>query len=698
MPVRIELRGAVALLLFDNPPVNALSSALRAAIFDEVTALKARNEVTAIVLAGSGRCFCGGADIREFDGSARHAEPLVPSVIDVIEQSNKPVVAAIHGAALGGGCELALGCHYRVAVRDARLGLPEIKLGLMPGAGGTQRLPRLVGLEFALEMILSGEPVNAERACELGLVDRLAEGDLIDTAVTFAEERARSGETPRRVSSLNVPRPANADSLIEAARSRFLRRARGVIAQAHCLESVRNSLSMPFDFALARERELFVECRESEQSKAQRHLFFAEREAAKVPDVSRNTPVKAIHRAAVVGFGTMGAGIAVCFADAGIPVKVHDTSDAALDSGFERVHAIYEARVAKNRLNKADMSPRLSRITRAKSLGEMADADIVIEAIVEDLDAKCELFASLDALCKPEAILATNTSSLDVNAIAAATRRPDRVIGAHFFSPANVMKLMENVRADATSAETIASVMRLSKTLGKVGVVVGACDGFVGNRMYHNYTRQAAFLLEEGALPQQVDKVIYDFGFPMGPFAVGDLAGLDISWRIRRRREATRSPDERYSPIADRLCERGRFGQKSGAGWYRYQPASRKPLPDPEVESLILARSEEMGLRRREIAAQEIIERCIYVLINEGARILEEGIATRPGDIDVIWRYGYGFPVHRGGPMFYADRVGVKKIFGALEHHYQKHGDNALEPAPMIEALAKRNAGFYSSR
>ena len=696
MILKSERRGAVALLLFDNPPVNALSSGLRAAIFDQLSALQSRNEVAAIVFAGSGRCFCGGADIREFDQSARHVEPLVPALIDVIERLDKPVVAAIHGVALGGGLELALGCHYRVAARDARLGLPEVKLGLMPGAGGTQRLPRLVGLEAALEMILSGEPVSAERAHELGLVDELAGEEPVEAAVAFAQARAESGETPRRSSSLKVPAPADAESVLEAARVRFLRRARGLIAPDHCLESVKNALSMPFETAVARERELFIECRESEQSKAQRHLFFAEREAAKPPGLSRETPATEVRAAAVTGCGTMGAGIAVCFADAGIQVKVYDNSEAALDAGFDRMRAIYQAAVAKGKLTQPEMEARLSKITRAEELEPLAGMDLVIEAIVEDMEAKRRLFQTLDALCKPEAILATNTSSLDVNAIAAATERADRVIGTHFFSPANVMKLMEIVRTETTSTETLASVMRLSKSLNKVGVVVGVCDGFVGNRMYHNYTRQAAFLLEEGALPQQVDEVIYDFGFPMGPFAVGDLAGLDVSWRIRQRREATRPSEERYSPVADRLCEHGRFGQKSGAGWYHYEPGSRKPLPDPEVEALVVARSEEMGLARRNIQAQEIIERCIYVLINEGARILEEGIAGRPGDIDVIWRYGYGFPVHRGGPMFYADRIGVKKIRDALKRYHDKLGDAPLEPAPMIEALARKNAGFYS--
>jgi 3-hydroxyacyl-CoA dehydrogenase len=692
------VKDGIAVLFLDNPPVNALSAALRKVLYEEVTALCARDDVAAMVLAGRGRCFCGGADIHEFDKPDRHREPAVPALIEAIEVAGKPIVAAIHGVALGGGCELALGCHYRIASPDARLGLPETKLGLMPGAGGTQRLPRLVGLGPALEMILSGVAVTAARALEIGLLDRVTKDDLVEASVAFAKECASRAEPPERTSARAVPEAAgaDADAVLAAAGEKYLRRARGLIAPGHCIESVGNALRMSFDDAVARERELFLECRESEQSKAQRHVFFAEREAAKVAGFSREGPVEEIQRAAIVGCGTMGAGIAVCFANAGIPTVIQDASGEALAKGFERIRGVYDAAAGKGRISNDEAARRLARIQPVEAIDAVADADIVIEAVVEDMAVKQVVFQELDAVCKPAAILATNTSSLDVNAIAAVTSRPDKVVGTHFFSPANVMKLMENVRADKTSDATAAAVMKLSRTLGKVGVLVGVCDGFVGNRMYHNYTRQASFLLEEGALPGQVDKCIYDYGFPMGPFAVGDLAGLDISWRIRQRRAATRPANERYCPIADRLCERGRFGQKSGAGWYAYGADGRVPRADAQVETLIRERSLEMGIERREIDAQEIIERCVYLLVNEGARILEEGIARRPGDIDVIWIYGYGFPVHRGGPMFFADRVGLGNIRDALLRHYERHGDEALKPAPMIEDLAAANAGFYS--
>jgi 3-hydroxyacyl-CoA dehydrogenase len=698
MSMDTVVENGVAVLFLDNPPVNALSAALRKSLYEEVTALCARDDVAALVLTGRGRCFCGGADIREFDQPERHRDPPVPVLIDAIEAAGKPVVAAIHGVALGGGCELALGCHYRIASPDARLGLPEVKLGLMPGAGGTQRLPRLVGLQPALEMVVSGEAVTAERALQTGLVDRVTKNDLVEASVAFAQECASRAEPPERTSARAVPENAgvDTDAVLEAASKKYLRRARGLIAPGHCIESVGNALRMSFDDAVARERELFLECRESEQSKAQRHLFFAEREAAKVAGVSRETPVAEVQRAAIVGCGTMGAGIAVCFANAGITSVVQDASGEALAKGLERIRGIYAAAVSKGRISDEEAACRLARIQAVETIDAVADADIVIEAVVEDMAVKQALFRELDEICKQETILATNTSSLDVNAIAAATSRPDKVVGTHFFSPANVMKLMENVRADRTSDATVATVMKLSRTLAKVGVLVGVCDGFVGNRMYHNYTRQASFLLEEGALPGQVDKVLYEYGFPMGPFAVGDLAGLDISWRIRQRRAATRPADERYSPIADRLCERGRFGQKTGAGWYAYGADGRAPLADEEVENLIRERSLEMEIARREIDAKEVIERCVYVLVNEGARVLEEGIAQRPGDIDVIWIYGYGFPVHRGGPMFYADRLGLRVIRDALLRHYEAHGDEALKPAPMVEDLAAANAGFYS--
>jgi 3-hydroxyacyl-CoA dehydrogenase len=481
--------------------------------------------------------------------------------------------------------------------------------------------------------------------------------------------------------------------LFDEARKRIARRARGLIAPHRCIESVENALTLSFDEGMKREREFFVECVGSEQSKGQRHAFFAERQAGKIPDVPADTPVLSIESAAVIGCGTMGGGIAMNFANAGIPVRVLETDPEALDKGLGVIRKNYEGSVSRGRIGQAEMDTRMFLIGGTTGYADIKDADIVIEAVFEDMDLKKRVFARLDEVCKPEAILATNTSTLDVDEIAAATKRPEKVIGTHFFSPANVMKLMENVRGARSSPETIATVMRLSKTIGKVGVLVGVCDGFVGNRMLYAYTRQANFLLDEGALPQQVDKVIYDFGFPMGPFAMGDLAGLDVGWRIRQRRAKTRDPNERYSPIGDRVCELGRFGQKTGAGWYRYEAGSRTPIPDPEIEKLILGASRELGFTRRDIGEQEILERCLYPLINEGAKILEEGIAIRAGDIDVIWIYGYGFPIYRGGPMFYADQVGAQAVYEVMQRLHQEHGDG-LEPAALLEDLAKTGKGF----
>ncbi len=688
--VHSETRGAVAVITLDSPPVNALGQAVRAALVAEIAAAVEDPAIAALVLVGSGRCFSGGADIREFGSPPQ--DPHLRKVIEIAEDCPKPVVAAIHGVAVGGGLELALGCHYRVGAPSARLGLPEIKLGLLPGAGGTQRLPRVIGAAPALDIILSGDPIPAPKARALGLLDAVVDGDLTEGAVAFAETLIAEGRGPRKSRDQEMPVGPGAD-IFEAAREKIARRARGLIAPYRCIESVANAVKLTFEDGMKMEREYFVECLGSEQSAGQRHAFFAERQANKIPGVPKDTPVKAIESAAVIGCGTMGGGIAMNFANAGIPVRVLETSEEALDKGLAIIRKNYAGSVARGRISQEDMDGRMFLIGGATDYAQLEDADIVIEAVFEDMDLKKRIFAELDKACKPGAILATNTSTLDVNEIAAGTSRPEAVIGTHFFSPANVMRLMENVRGDKTAPETIASVMALTKRLGKVGALVGVCDGFVGNRMLHAYTRQANFLLEEGALPQQVDKVIYDFGFPMGPFAMGDLAGLDVGWRIRQGRAATRDPNERYSAIADKICERGRFGQKTGAGWYRYESGSRKPTSDPEIEKLILETSEELGRTRREIDDQEILERCLYPLINEGAKILEQGIAIRASDIDVIWIYGYGFPIHRGGPMFHADKVGPKAIYDAMCRLHQEHGD-LLKPAALLENLAKSGKRF----
>ena len=689
-PVEYEIRDGVAVISLNNPPVNALGTDVRRGVVEALGRAAEDEKVRAVVLTGRGRCFCGGADIREFGQPP--VEPQLPAVIATIEASLKPVVAALHGAAFGGGLELPLGCHYRLGAPSARVALPEVTLGLIPGAGGTQRLPRLIGAEHALAIILSGKPVKADKALSLGILDAVADEDgLLDAAMAFAMARADEGGPYQRARD---HKPTEPDAgLFDAERKKIERRARGLMAPWHCIESIENAFRLTFDEGLARERELFLECRESDQSAAQRHIFFAEREARKILGVPRDTAPKPIETAAIIGCGTMGTGIALVLADADIPVTIVDSDAGMLEKGLGRITSTCAGSVKRGRISQDAMNTCLSLVKGTTDIADIKDADIVIEAVFEEMDLKKEIFATLDAVCKPGAVLATNTSTLDVDEIAAATKRPDSVIGTHFFSPANIMRLMENVRGAETSELTIATVMALAGRLGKVGVLVGNCDGFVGNRMYHHYTRQAAFLLEEGALPQQVDKAIHDFGFAMGPFAVGDVAGLDVSWRIRQRRAKTRPPEERYSPIADRLCEMGRFGQKTGAGWYRYEDGSRSPVPDLAVEEVICGVSGEMGFSRRDIGEDEIIERCLYTLINEGAKILDEGMASRSSDIDVIWIYGYGFPKHRGGPMFYADRVGVGTVYDALCRLAEACGE-AFRPAPLLEKLAGKGKGF----
>ena len=687
--VEYATRDGVGVITLNNPPVNALGTGVRQGVADLVERARADGGVQAIVLTGAGRCFCGGADIREFGQPP--IPPSLPEVIDIIESCPKPVVAALHGVAYGGGFELPLGCHFRIAAPSARVALPEVTLGLIPGAGGTQRLPRLIGVEATVGVILSGKPVAATSALSMGIVDEIVDGDLVDAAIAFALACADKEGPPTRVRDLEVAEPE--PGFFEDGRKKIARRARGLIAPWHCIESIENTTKLPFDEGLKKERALFLECRESEQSKGQRHIFFAEREAAKIPDVPRDTPALAIQSVAVIGCGTMGAGIAMCVADAGIPVRILETDADVLEKWLARITKSCEGSVKRGRLSEAGKDACLGLIQGVTDIADIKDADIVIEAVFEDLDLKKEIFAKLDTVCRPGAILATNTSTLDVNEIAAVTNRAEQVIGTHFFSPANIMRLVEIVRGAETSAQTIATVMAMARRLKKVGVLVGICDGFVGNRMYHHYTRQAHFLLEEGALPSQVDKVIYDFGFAMGPFAVGDVAGLDVSWRIRQRRAETRPADERYSPIADRLCEMGRFGQKTRAGWYAYEDGSRAPIADAVVEDVILGVSKELGFDRRAIDNDEIQERCLYTLINEGAKILDEGLALRSSDIDVIWIYGYGFPAHRGGPMFYADQVGLKTVYEALCRLAEVHGD-LFAPSPLLERLALEAKGF----
>ncbi|MGE0719353.1 MAG: 3-hydroxyacyl-CoA dehydrogenase NAD-binding domain-containing protein, partial [Alphaproteobacteria bacterium] len=623
--------------------------------------------------------------------------PEAKTIFDMIaalEASPKPVVAAIHGTALGGGLEVALACHWRVGVKGSQYGLPEVKLGILPGAGGTQRLPRLIGAEPAARMILSGEFAPADRARELGIIDDLVAGDLAEGGAAFARRVVAERRPLRRIRDMADKLKVSAGFFDELRKS-IAKTGRGQVAPWRCIDCVEIATTTSFDEGLRRERALFEECLASPQSKALRHFFFAEREVAKIPDVPKDTAVAGISNAAVIGAGTMGAGIAMNFASAGVPVTIVETEQGALDRGLATIRANYARTVKSGRLSQDSMDLAMGLMSGTLDLADVAEADIVIEAVFEDMGIKKDLFGRLDGIARTDAILATNTSTLDVDEIAAATRRPERVIGTHFFSPANVMKLLEIVRGAKTDHRTIATTMALARTLRKVGVLVGVCDGFVGNRMLAGYMQQALFLLEEGALPQDVDKAIYDFGFAMGPFAMMDLAGNDVEWRIRKHREKTkpRPADQRFSRLPDLICEQGRFGQKTGAGWYRYEAGDRTPHPDPVVERIIVDNSRDAGIARRAIAPEEIVERCLLPLINEGAKILEEGLALRPGDIDIIWIYGYGFPSWKGGPMFHADQLGLSHVLARLRALGDAQGA-FWKPAAIIEKLAGEGRSF----
>jgi 3-hydroxyacyl-CoA dehydrogenase len=685
--VSLRNDGDVAVITIDNPPVNALSFALRAGLVDALSRARADAGTAAIVIVCAGRTFVAGADISEFGKPAR--EPTTIDVIAAIEASEKPVIAAMHGTPLGGGLEVALGCHFRVAAPGTRLGLPEIKLGLIPGAGGTQRLPRLIGLDKAMAMILSGDPIPATEALEAGLVDAIVAGDLAAAAVAFARGIVAQGGVPVLAKHRDEKlAPYRGDvQRFDAAAAAYTKRARDRNAPPAAIEALRGAITLPVEQALARERALFLELVAGEQSMAQRHIFFAEREAAKLPELA-NVKANDILRAAVIGAGTMGGGIAMCFANAGIPVRVVEANSEALARGLDAVTKNYRSAAARG-LAADEVEARIARITGTTDLAAVADADIVIEAVFEDMGVKQQVFGALDRIAKPGAVLATNTSYLDIDALARATARPDAVVGMHFFSPAHLMRLLEVVRGAATAPETLATAIAVGRKIGKIPVVVGVCHGFVGNRMHRVRAVEAERLLLEGALPQDVDAALTDFGFAMGPFATADLAGLDVSWRMRKAQGLS-------APIADLLCESGRFGQKTGRGFYLYTAGSRTPQPDPEVSRLIAAEMERRGLAPRAIGQDEIVERLLFPMINEGARILAEGIARRPGDIDVIWVYGYGFPAHRGGPMHYADSVGLARIRDRLAEFARRTGDDSLRPAPLLEKLAADGKGFAS--
>ena len=696
-PIRFDQIEAVGVITLDNPPVNAFSLSQRIGVSEAITAGLQDPAIQAFVICGSGRMFSAGADIREFDTGVAAESPTLLDLISLIEDSPKPVVCAMHGTALGGSCELSLACHSRVAVVGSRIGLPEVTLGIVPGAGVTQRLPRLIGVLPALDAIVSGKPMTAEKAHELGLVDNLADDldDLLEISVSVAHRLSVQPEPPikTRDRDSHLLEAQNGPELFDNFRSRISRRARGFEAPFACVDCVEAATTMPFEKGLAFERETFLRCRSSNQSLSQRHAFFAEREVRKVRGLRAETYQIELKRAAVVGCGTMGSGIAMCFANAGIPVIVTESKQDMLDRGMEMIRKNYTSTVSKGRMSGDEAEARLALIKPTLEFERVSEVDVVIEAAFEDMELKKKIFRDLDTLCKTNAILATNTSSLDVNAIAATTQRPEQVVGTHFFSPANIMRLVEIVRGDHSSPEVLSTILNLTKRLGKVGVVVGVCDSFAANRMLYPYSRQAQFLIEEGAFPEQVDKVIYDFGFPMGPFALSDLAGIDVGWRIRQHREPNRPKHLRYSGIADQLYKMGRYGQKTGKGWYQYEEGSRTPIPDSEGLELIIRTSRELGIDRREISEEEILQRCMYPLINEGARILEEGIAQRASDLDIVWLYGFGFPRYRGGPMFYADSIGLKNVYEAMQGFYEIHRD-WLEPAPLLERLAREDRTF----
>ena len=684
--------GRIGILTINNPPVNALAAAVRDGIKGGVEAFAKDPNVDAIVLIGGGRTFIAGADIREFGKPPSGAN--LNDVIATMENSPKLIVAALHGTPLGGGLETALGAHYRVSLPTTRLGLPEVHLGLLPGAGGTQRLPRLTGAKYALDAILSGRHIPAPEAKSRGIVDAIVEGDLLKGAIAHAEMLLAQKAPLRRVRDLTAT--LESPDLLQETEKAIARKARGFKAPWNIIKCVQAAVELPFDEGMKRERELFVELLTSSESAAQRYYFFAEREAAKVLDVPADTPQREIKTGGIIGAGTMGGGIAMNFANAGVPVTMLETSQEALDRGLKTIRTNYENTAKRGGMKAEDVDKRMALITPTLDYNDLKDVDLVIEAVFETMEVKEVVFKKLDEVTKTGAILATNTSGLDVNQIATYTKRPGDVIGMHFFSPANVMKLLENVRGKATEKDVIATVMSFSKKIGKIPVLVGVCEGFVGNRMLRMRGIQSSYMMEEGALPQQIDKVVFDYGFPMGPFAMSDLAGNDVGWRIRQGKKEKEKRNVRYTGyVADAICELGRFGQKTGAGYYKYNLPDRTPIPDPEVEKIIEETSKKLGITRRAISDQEILERALYPMVNEGAKILEEGMAQRALDIDVIWVNGYGWPVYRGGPMWWADNVvGLKTIHDALLKYRDASGDPFWEPAPLLKKLVQEGKKF----
>jgi len=700
MSATYEVRGDVAVISLDNPPVNGLGYDTRRGIADGLERALGDAGVKAIVVTGKGKAFSGGADIKEFGSPKAIAEPNLLSLILALEASTKPVVAALHSVAMGGGLELALGCHYRVAAAGCKVALPEVKIGLIPGAGGTQRLPRVLGLETALNMIVSGEPVNSEQLAKLPgqkLIDQVIDGDLIAGAVAYAQQKAgevAKGAALPKVRDMKVAHP-NPQAFLQFARNTVGAMSRNFPAPLKCIDAVAASTTMKFDDGMRYEREIFMALMLTPESKALRHAFVAERATSKIPDVPEDTPTRRIGKVAVIGAGTMGGGISMNFLNAGIPVTILEMKPEALDKGVGVMRKNYENQLKKGKLTQDKLDQRMGLLTTTLKYDDLKDADLVIEAVFEDMGVKEQVFKTLDEVMKPGAILASNTSTLDLNRIASFTKRPQDVIGMHFFSPANVMKLLEVVRGEKTAKDVLATVMALGKKIRKTCVVSGVTDGFIGNRMIEQYSRQAGYLLEEGATPEQVDKAMEKFGMAMGPFRMGDLAGNDVGWYIRKRRYVEK-PNIRYSKTADLLCEMGRFGQKTGAGWYDYKPGKRDAIPSKVVTDMIEKHRAELGITPRRISDDEIVQRLVYALVNEGARILEEGIALRASDIDMVYLTGYGFPLFRGGPMNYADTVGLYNVVQSMKRFAQNPRDDAQfwKPAPLLAKLAAEGKTF----
>ena len=690
--VSTEIKDGLTFLWVDNPPVNAISHGVRQGILDGLAQALADDSVQAIVLAAKGRTFMAGADITEFDKGPR--PPHLGLVVEALEAAAKPVIAALHGFTLGGGLELALGCHYRIANAATKIGFPEVTLGIIPGATGTQRLPRLVGVQAALDLITTGTQIGADKALSLGILDRLSEEDLVADAVDFARDNLKQGRGVRRISEMMIDPQTVPAGIFDEARKTLKKKMRGFEAPQAAIDAVEAAL-LPYAQGVAREREITLERRASPQSAAQRHLFFAERACGHIPNLPKDTQKRAINKVGIVGAGTMGGGIAMAFSSAGFDVTLLEIAEDALKAGLARIAKNYGASVKRGRITQAQAEDCINRISGTTDYAALADMDLVIEAVFEKMEVKKQVFETLDKVVKPVAILATNTSYLDVNEIAAATQRPEDVLGLHFFSPANVMKLLEIVRGQKTAPDVLATVTSLAKRIGKVGVVSGVCFGFIGNRMLQGYAREAGLMLLEGAAPMQIDQALYEFGMPMGPIAVTDMAGIDIGYMIRRALDPSLYDSNAFA-VHDRLVEMGRKGQKTGAGFYRYEKGSRTTIPDAQVDAIIQEEADARGIERRSISDAEIVERCIFALVNIGAQILDEGIAYRSGDIDVVYANGYGFPRYRGGPMHYADFVGLAKTHEIICTLRDAHGARWWTPAPLIEKLAKEGGSFRS--